>query len=140
MSNRLSDILLHRLALPGLIVFVVALGLPAAAAPPAAHPPSRHGPATPRAAPPLVPATSHTVAIRNFVFVPATLTVPVGTTVTWTNGDEAPHTVVATARGFRSTALDTDDTYSFTFTTSGDFAYFCSLHPNMTGRIIVTPR
>jgi plastocyanin len=76
------------------------------------------------------------VKIDNFTFEPAQLTVKVGTTVTWTNRDDIPHTVVS-ARQFRSTALDTDDKYSFTFTRAGDYKYFCSLHPHMVGMIKV---
>ena len=75
--------------------------------------------------------------IDNFSFGPQTLTVPVGTTVTWTNRDDIPHTVVANDKSFRSKTLDTDDSYTFTFTTPGSFAYFCSLHPHMTGTIVV---
>jgi len=67
----------------------------------------------------------------------AELTVAPGTTVTWLNGDDIPHTVVATNKAFRSRALDTEDTFSFTFTSAGEFDYFCSLHPHMTGRILV---
>ena len=60
-----------------------------------------------------------------------------GTTVTWTNRDDIPHAIAAVDKGFKSKALDTDDSYSFTFTTPGTFAYFCSLHPHMTGTIVV---
>ena len=77
------------------------------------------------------------VQIHNFAFAPATLSVPVGTTVTWVNDDEDPHNVTAVDKTFRSSAMDTDDRYSFTFTRPGDYAYFCSLHPHMTGRILV---
>ena len=76
------------------------------------------------------------VMIDNFTFEPAQLTVKAGTTVTWKNRDDIPHTVVAGGK-FRSKALDTDDSYSFTFTTAGDYKYFCSLHPHMTGSIRV---
>jgi plastocyanin len=82
-------------------------------------------------------AEETTVKIDNFEFVPAQLTVKAGTTVTWTNADDIPHTVVATARTFRSKALDTDDKYSFTFTTPGSYEYFCSLHPHMKAMITV---
>ncbi len=77
------------------------------------------------------------VAIKGFAFVPQVVTVTPGTTVTWTNADEDPHTVVANDKGFRSAALDSDDSYSFTFTKPGDYAYFCSLHPHMTGKVVV---
>jgi plastocyanin len=76
------------------------------------------------------------VTIDNFTFTPAALTVKVGTTVTWSNHDDIPHTVVLAGK-FRSKALDTDDSYSFTFTAAGDYTYFCSLHPHMTGTIKV---
>ncbi len=76
------------------------------------------------------------VTIDNFTFEPAQLTVKAGTTVTWTNRDDIPHTVVSVGN-FRSKALDTDDTYSFTFTSAGDYKYFCSLHPHMVGLIKV---
>jgi plastocyanin len=76
------------------------------------------------------------VHIDNFVFQPAELTVKAGTTVTWTNRDDIPHTVVSAGK-FRSKTLDTDDKFAFTFTAAGDYKYFCSLHPHMTGMIKV---
>ncbi len=76
------------------------------------------------------------VTIDNFTFAPAELTVKVGTTVTWTNHDDIPHTVVSAGK-FRSKTLDTDNSFSFTFTEAGDYKYFCSLHPHMTGMIKV---
>jgi plastocyanin len=81
-------------------------------------------------------AADPTVMIDNFTFEPTQLTVKVGTTVTWKNRDDIPHTVVSAGK-FRSKAMDTDDSYSFTFTTAGDYPYFCSLHPHMTGAIKV---
>jgi len=77
------------------------------------------------------------VKIDNFSFAPAAVTVPVGTTVTWTNRDDIPHTVVSTDDVFKSKALDTDDKFSFVFSRPGTYSYFCSLHPKMTGQIIV---
>lgn len=77
------------------------------------------------------------VNIDNFVFSPARMTVKAGTTVTWTNRDDIPHTVTAKDRFFRSKAMDTDDSYSFTFSTPGEYRYFCALHPHMTGTIVV---
>ena len=77
-----------------------------------------------------------TVSIDNFTFQPAELTVKAGTTVTWKNHDDIPHQVVSAGK-FKSKALDTDDSFSFTFNTAGDYKYFCSLHPNMTGIIKV---
>jgi|ERR1700733_9368493 plastocyanin len=81
-------------------------------------------------------AEEATVTIDNFTFAPAELTVKVGTTVTWKNHDDIPHIVVSAGK-FRSKALDTDDSYSFTFTAAGAYTYFCSLHPHMTGTIKV---
>lgn len=79
------------------------------------------------------------VKIDNFSFTPATLTVPTGATVAWTNRDDIPHTVVSTAdpKTFKSKALDTDEKFSFTFSKPGTFSYFCSIHPKMTGKVIV---
>jgi amicyanin len=88
-------------------------------------------------APAPAPAKVH---IANFTFGPKALTVKVGQTVTWTNDDDIPHTVVATDKSFRSKVLDTGQSFSFTFTHAGAFAYFCSLHPMMTGKIVVTAR
>jgi plastocyanin len=76
------------------------------------------------------------VKIDNFTFGPQKLTVKVGDTVTWINGDDIPHTVVSVGK-FRSKALDTDDKYSFTFTAPGNYEYFCGLHPHMQGTITV---
>ena len=77
------------------------------------------------------------VKIDNFSFGPTALTVPVGTTVTWTNRDDIPHTVVSTDGVFKSKALDTDDKFSFVFSRPGTYPYFCSIHPKMTGQVIV---
>jgi plastocyanin len=77
------------------------------------------------------------VTIDNFTFTPPDLTVAVGTTVKWVNHDDIPHTVVDKNKAFRSKALDTDDGYSFTFASAGTFDYFCGLHPQMVGKIIV---
>src|SRR5580692_3753728 len=78
------------------------------------------------------------VGIDNFTFNPQTVTVKAGTTVTWTNKDDIPHGIAATNNAFkRSQALDTDDSFSFTFTTPGTYQYFCYIHPHMTGSIVV---
>jgi plastocyanin len=77
------------------------------------------------------------VMIDNFVFGPDKLTVKAGTTVTWTNRDDIPHTVASKDRLFKSKVMDTDESYSFTFATPGEYTYFCSLHPHMTGIIVV---
>ncbi len=77
------------------------------------------------------------VTIDNFTFNPQRITVKTGTTVTWTNKDDIPHAVAATGKAFRSKVLDTDNSYSFTFTMPGTYDYFCSLHPHMTGTVVV---
>ena len=77
------------------------------------------------------------VKIDNFSFGPRTLTIPVGTTVTWVNRDDIPHTVVSTEGVFKSKVLDTDEKFSYAFTKAGTFPYFCSIHPKMTGKIVV---
>jgi plastocyanin len=76
------------------------------------------------------------VSIDNFTFAPVELKVKIGDTITWTNHDDIPHTVVSAGK-FRSKTLDTDNAFSFTFTAAGDYKYFCSLHPHMTGMIKV---
>ena len=80
---------------------------------------------------------TNVITIDNFTFSPKELTVAVGTTVKWVNHDDIPHTIVEKKTTFRSKALDTDDSYSFTFTSAGDFDYFCGLHPHMVGKVIV---
>jgi plastocyanin len=84
------------------------------------------------------PALAEDVAVKidNFTFGPKELKVKAGTTVTWTNKDDIPHTIVS-PNNFRSKVLDTDGAYAFTFTTPGTYTYFCSLHPHMTGAVIV---
>lgn len=77
------------------------------------------------------------VKIDNFTFSPQQLTVKSGATVTWINQDDIPHVVVSDVRQFKSNALDTDDKFSFTFSTPGIYKYFCALHPHMTGIIVV---
>jgi plastocyanin len=77
------------------------------------------------------------VEIDQFAFLPQRITVKAGTTVTWINEDDAPHTVASSSKLFKSKALDTRDKFSFTFTTPGTYAYFCSLHPHMTGAVVV---
>lgn len=77
------------------------------------------------------------IKIDNFTFGPTSLTVSSGTTVTWINNDDVPHTVVSDDKVFRSKALDTDDKFSYTFTKPGTYNYFCSVHPKMTAKIVV---
>lgn len=82
-------------------------------------------------------AAEASITIDNFTFGPERLTVAPGTTVTWTNRDDIPHTIASTTRAFKSPALDTGDHFSFTFRDAGVYDYFCSLHPHMTGTIVV---
>jgi plastocyanin len=82
-------------------------------------------------------AATTEVKIDNFSFGPEALTVAVGTTVTWTNRDDIPHTVVSTDGVFKSKVLDTDEKFSYTFVKAGTFPYFCSIHPKMTGKVVV---
>jgi plastocyanin len=82
-------------------------------------------------------AASVNVTIDNFTFTPQTITVKVGTKITWTNHDDIPHSVMSENADFHSKALDTDDSFSFTPTKSGTYSYFCSLHPKMTAKVVV---
>jgi len=77
------------------------------------------------------------VVVDNFSFAPPTTTVPVGTTVTWTNRDDIPHNVVSAEQKFKSRVLDTDQMFSHTFDVAGTYKYYCSIHPRMTGQIVV---
>ena len=85
------------------------------------------------------PAQAATIEVNidNFTFNPQQITVKAGDTVTWTNHDDIPHTVTSKTMAFRSKAMDTDDKFSFTFAKPGTYPYFCSLHPHMTGTIVV---
>jgi plastocyanin len=82
-------------------------------------------------------ASRAAVGIADFTFAPATLTVPPGTTVTWTNRDEETHTVTSTTGAFGSSGLDHDETFAQTFTSPGTYEYFCALHPRMRATLIV---
>ena len=82
-------------------------------------------------------ADAHKVVMDNFSFTPGTASVPVGTTVMWTNHDDVPHNVVSTEQKFKSPVLDTDEQFSHRFDAPGTYKYFCSMHPKMTGRIVV---
>ena len=83
------------------------------------------------------PAKNAEIKIDNFSFAPGTFTVAVGTTVTWINHDDIPHTAVSTDGVFKSKVMDTDEKFSYTFTKAGSYPYFCSIHPKMTGTIVV---
>ncbi len=89
------------------------------------------------ATPPANPTVEAAIKIDNFSFSPATITIPVGTTVRWTNRDDIPHTVVSEDKAFKSTVLDTDGDFTHTFTKSGTYSYFCSIHPKMIGKVVV---
>jgi plastocyanin len=84
-------------------------------------------------------AANSEVKIDNFTFAPQRVTVKAGATVTWINGDDIPHAIASSSKLFKSKVLDTEDKFSFTFTTPGTYEYFCSLHPHMTGAIVVEP-
>jgi plastocyanin len=77
------------------------------------------------------------VKIDNFSFSPNPLTVAVGTEVHWTNHDDVPHNVVADDKSFKSKTMDTDESFTMTFTKPGTYSYFCGLHPRMTGKVVV---
>ncbi|HVI91997.1 MAG TPA: cupredoxin family copper-binding protein [Dongiaceae bacterium] len=120
------------------------VGLLLMLSPAQAETPDRPGIEVPAAEPPAMPqsqsaALANHVDIDNFDFAPMTLTVTVGTQVTWTNHDDIPHTVVSsdTPPAFKSPALDTDDSFSVTFSKPGTYSYFCSVHPKMVGSIVV---
>jgi plastocyanin len=82
-------------------------------------------------------AANAEVKIDNFSFGPQTVTVPVGATVTWTNHDDIPHTVVSTDGVFKSKVRDTDEKFSYTFAKAGTYPYYCTIHPKMTGKVVV---
>ena len=82
-------------------------------------------------------AANAEVRIDNFSFGPQTVTVPVGATVTWTNRDDIPHTVVSTDGLFNSKVRDTDEKFSYTFAKAGMYPYYCSVHPKMAGKVVV---
>jgi plastocyanin len=88
---------------------------------------------------PAAPVAGNAVNIDNFAFAPATLTVPVGSTVTWTNRDEEPHNVVANDGSFHSPGMGSQATFSHTFAKAGSFDYVCSIHPFMHATVVVTP-
>jgi plastocyanin len=127
-----------------LAVLIACGGSSKAAGQPTAMPtmvmPTTTGAATTRTAASVEPADpAHPrVGIDNFNFMPKSLAVPVGTTVTWTNHDDVPHTVTSRDKKFTSQALDTDERFTFTFVEPGTYAYFCAIHPIMTAEIVVT--
>jgi plastocyanin len=82
-------------------------------------------------------SASAEVKVDNFTFSPGTLAVPVNSTITWVNKDDIPHVIASNDGLFKSKALDTDQKYSFTFSKPGTYAYYCSIHPKMVGKIVV---
>ena len=127
-----------------LLVTAAALALTACTAQPAATPapsmPGMTGMTPPSASVP-ENSTANAVAIKDFAFAPAVTTVKVGTTVTWTNSDQDPHTVTSTGPGgpLRSPTLQTGQSYQYKFTKAGTFGYLCTIHPFMTATVTVTP-
>ena len=93
--------------------------------------------AAPEDGTPAAAADGKQVVVDNFSFTPGTAAVPVGTTVTWTNHDDVPHNVVSPEQKFKSPVLDTDETFSHTFDAAGTYRYYCSIHPRMTGQVVV---
>ena len=77
------------------------------------------------------------IQINNYVYRPKVITVKVGTTVTWTNHDYVPHTVISTTQLFRSPVFFANDNFTFTFATPGTYEYYCTIHPKMTGTVVV---
>ncbi len=84
-----------------------------------------------------VQASAVEIKIDNFNFAPATLVVRKGTQITWTNRDDIPHTVVEDDKTFKSKVLDTDEKFTFTANRTGTYRYYCSIHPKMTGKVVV---
>jgi Icc protein len=82
-------------------------------------------------------AGAQDVVVDNFSFAPATASVAVGATITWTNRDDVPHNIVSTEQKFKSPVLDTDERFVHRFDAPGTYTYFCSIHPKMTGQIVV---
>jgi plastocyanin len=101
-------------------------------------PPAKSSGATSTATPQTKPSAVGSISIKNFTFSPAKITVPVGTKVTWTNQDDTAHRVMITDLKKGSSALDTGDAFSYTFTKPGTYKYFCTLHPQMVGSVTVT--
>ena len=100
----------------------------------AASLPAAQSPAPPAS---VAKAAGPQIRIEKFQFTPATLTVPAGTTVTWTNHDGMLHTVTSTTKLFSATRLDEGGVFSYTFTSPGSYSYFCAIHPHMTATVIV---
>jgi plastocyanin len=124
------------LTIPGAIL-AAALGMAIAAERSAFADAPMHGMAMPASAPSGAPVNANSVAIRNFAFGPNAISIAAGTQVTWTNQDSEPHSIVMVDQSFRSAAMDTGGHVSHTFAVPGQYRYFCGLHPQMTGVVIV---
>jgi plastocyanin len=118
-----------------LALAVAACGSGAASPAPATAAPSAPAAESPSAAP--AGGGGDAVQIADFKFAPASITVAAGSTVTWTNGDSAGHTVTADDGSFGSETIANGDTFSQTFPTAGTFAYHCAIHPAMTATVVV---
>lgn len=120
-------------------IMAAALGMAVAAehAASAQAPHQMHGMVMPMSAPTGAPVNANAVAIQNFAFGPNAITVAAGTTVTWTNQDNEPHSVVMVDQSFRSPPMDTGGHFAHTFAAPGQYRYFCGFHPQMTGVVIV---
>lgn len=125
------------LVIPGCIL-AAALGMAVAAERAAADAPM-HDMVMPASAPSGPPVNANAVSIHNFTFGPNAITVTAGTTVTWTNQDNEPHSIVMVDQSLRSPPMDTGDHFSHTFATPGQYRYFCGFHPQMLGLVIVRP-
>ena len=125
---------------PGMLSFLLILIVTHAALSAGCTAPSTQ-PQQAATSPPAATGSGNTIVIQNFAFSPATLTVPSGTTVTWTNNDSPTHTITSDAGDpvdFSSGSLAPGASYQFTFTTPGTYAYHCSIHPSMKGTVVVT--
>jgi plastocyanin len=120
-----------------LLVITSLLLMNCSAGPAASSPPATATPQSPGAAQPISPATA--VTIKGFAFDPASVTVKVGTSVTWTNEDSAPHTISSDKGDWDSGRLAQGGTYTHKFDQAGTYAYHCAVHPSMTGTVVVTP-
>jgi plastocyanin len=132
------DIPMHRKHLTALLTVGVLLLAGCSASRPTASTSTSMPMASASVTAPAAPVSGNQVNIDGFAFVPATLTVSAGTTVTWTNRDEEPHTVAASDGSFHSPGMGTGATFTHTFSTAGTFDYVCSIHPMMHGTVVVT--
>ena len=126
----------YAILIPGCIL-AAAIGMAIAAERASADSPAMGAMVMTASAPSGPPVNTNSVAIHNFAFSPAAISVAPGATVTWGNQDNEPHTIVMVDQSFRSTPMDTGGHFSHTFAAPGQYRYFCGLHPQMTGVVIV---